>query len=232
MSAVIAALIAGAFAFFSLVVTKETKVSEFRQAWIDSLRAEVSTYISRLHAVGNLGQYIHEKPVEDKYNPELLRERSRMFEESLAAYNSILLRVNPDETKEEAKALNQTFLEALRRAQSYYEAGHVELLDENLEAVASAAAPLLKYEWNRVRGGEPAYVQAKASALAIAWTGGVSALLLLATAIFYVPSSGSSAPQVQAPASNASTANSESAASSVPAASTQYVAKPAASQAK
>jgi hypothetical protein len=93
MSAVIAALIAGAFAFFSLVVTKETKVSEFRQAWIDALRAEISTYISRLRAVSNLGKYIHEQPVEDKYNPDLLRERSRMHEEALSSFKSILLRI-------------------------------------------------------------------------------------------------------------------------------------------
>ena len=187
MSAVIAALIAGAFAFFSLVVTKETKVSEFRQAWIDALRSEISTYISRLHAVSNLGQYIHEKPVEDKYNPDLLRERSRMYEEALSAYNSILLRINPNETNEEASRLNTEFLRTVRTAQRFYEAGHVEALDENLEALGSAAAPLLKYEWDRVRRGEPAYVRAKSTALAIAIGGGVSALILLLVAIVFVP---------------------------------------------
>lgn len=187
MGAVLAALIAGAFAFFSLVAAKETKVSEFRQAWIDSLRAEIATYISRLHAVNNLGKYIHENPVEDKYNPELLRERSRMFEESLSAYNSIILRVNPEEKMEEARRLNESFLAALRRAQSHYEAGQVEVLEDSLRLVASTAAPLLKYEWNRVRRGEPAYERAKHTALGIAVAAGLGALLLLAVAIVYVP---------------------------------------------
>ena len=232
MGAVIAALIAGAFAFFSLVVTKETKVSEFRQAWIDSLRAEISTYISRLHAVNNLGQYIHEKPVEDKYNPDLLRERSRMFEESLSAYNSILLRINPAETKAKARVLNQNFLEALRKAQNYYEAGHVELLDDNLKAVGLAAAPLLKYEWDRVRGGEPAYINAKTLALTIALTGGVSALVLLAAAIFYVPTAASSAPEGKVPASNASMPNNQGASQTAPSAPTPSIAKPLASGVK
>lgn len=187
MSAVIAALIAGAFAFFSLVVTKETKVSEFRQAWIDALRAEISTYISRLRAVSNLGKYIHEQPVEDKYNPDLLRERSRMYEEALSSYNSILLRINPNEKKQEAHELNTEFLKALRTAQRFYEAGHAEALEENLETLGSTAAPLLKYEWDRVRRGEPAYVWSKHTALAIAIGGGVCAIVLLVVAIVYMP---------------------------------------------
>jgi len=229
MGAVIAALIAGAFAFFSLVATKETKVSEFRQAWIDSLRSEISTYVSRLHAVSNLGQYIHEKPVEDKYSPELLRERSRMFEESLSAYNSILLRINPDEKKKDAREINQRFLEALRRAQSYYEAGHVEILDDNLEAVTSTAAPLLKYEWDRVRRGEPAYTQAKTVALSIALAGGVGAILLLAVAMFYVPSSSSTATQFKTSDQSASATSTRTAAPPVQAASVQSISKPASS---
>lgn len=201
LSAVIAALIAGAFAFFNLVVAKESKVSEFRQAWIDSLRNEISTYISRLHAVSNLGRYIHEKPVEDKYNPELLRERSRMYEEALSAYNSIRLRINPNETVQEAHRLNSAFLNALSTAQRFFENGHTEALDENLEQVSSTAAPLLKFEWDRVRKGEPAYRRAKAMSLGIALVAGVGALGLLAAAAFQTPPLPS--PQLVAPQSPA-----------------------------
>lgn len=212
LSAVIAALIAGAFAYFSLVVTKETKVSEFRQTWIDSLRSEISTYISRLHAVSTLGQYIHANPLEDRYNPDLLRERSRLYEEALSAYNSILLRINPNETRKQVHALNTAFLNALRTAQRFYEAGHTEALEDNLEQLSEAAAPLLKYEWDRVRSGEPAYTRAKITSLTIAIVSGVAALLLMLAAILYLPRDGGSkaphsVPLEEVPASAAKTPN-------------------------
>ena len=39
----IAAFIAGLVSLLSLIISKEQKVSEFRQAWIDALRAEISS---------------------------------------------------------------------------------------------------------------------------------------------------------------------------------------------
>jgi len=39
---VLAALIAGVFSYFNLVNSKEQKVSEFRQAWNNSLRSGLS----------------------------------------------------------------------------------------------------------------------------------------------------------------------------------------------
>lgn len=41
-----AALVAGGIARSNLIATKETKISEFRQAWIDSLRDELAKLFS------------------------------------------------------------------------------------------------------------------------------------------------------------------------------------------
>ena len=41
-----AALIAGFFSLLNLIVSKEQKVSEFRQQWIDSLRQELADHIA------------------------------------------------------------------------------------------------------------------------------------------------------------------------------------------
>lgn len=42
---IIAAMIAGFIAFIGMIITKENKVSEFRQAWINDFREEISYLI-------------------------------------------------------------------------------------------------------------------------------------------------------------------------------------------
>jgi hypothetical protein len=39
-TAIVVAIIAGAFSFLGLVLSKEQKISELREAWIDGLRAD------------------------------------------------------------------------------------------------------------------------------------------------------------------------------------------------
>ncbi len=46
--AILAAVIAGAFSFLSLVMSKEQKVSEFRQDWINSLREDICKFVSAI----------------------------------------------------------------------------------------------------------------------------------------------------------------------------------------
>ena len=46
VGSIIAAAIAGLVVFVSTVLTKEQKTSEFRQAWIDELRKDISQFIS------------------------------------------------------------------------------------------------------------------------------------------------------------------------------------------
>lgn len=180
IGAIVAALIAGAFSYFNLVSAKETKVSEFRQAWIDALRSEISTYVSRLVAVTTLGEYIHTN-LEDtkKYDIDLIRERSRHFEEILAAHTSIRLRINRHETDRAAKRLNDSFLSALSNTHDNYTRGNKEALSSDLVALSDAAAPLLKFEWNRVRDGEPVYRHAKRIAIGTAIAALVAVALLV-----------------------------------------------------
>lgn len=53
LGTVIAALIAGFVAFLVSVFTKETKISEFRQAWIDGLRSDFSEFIAAYHFISS-----------------------------------------------------------------------------------------------------------------------------------------------------------------------------------
>ena len=46
-----AAIVGGFFSFVSLVSSKEQKVSEFRQEWIDGLRDDLSVFFSSARAL-------------------------------------------------------------------------------------------------------------------------------------------------------------------------------------
>jgi hypothetical protein len=45
------AMIAGAFSLLGLVISKEQKVSEFRQTWIDALREDISELIAHANLI-------------------------------------------------------------------------------------------------------------------------------------------------------------------------------------
>lgn len=60
---IVAAMITGAVAYITLVVNKENYVSNFRQDWINSLREEISTFISLIYSYHWLMRKV-------KFNPE------------------------------------------------------------------------------------------------------------------------------------------------------------------
>ncbi len=168
MGGVIAALIAGAFSYFNLVSGKESKVSEFRQEWINALRQEVSVYVSRTLTHSRLGSYISSFPdTSDSSRVDLVREHSRLHEEALTSYHSIHLRINSTETDLLAKKLNDDLLNALDTAARIHIGGLPEELEKSLQKLVKSTEPLLKHEWGRVKSGEPAYRSAKYVAVVV-----------------------------------------------------------------
>lgn len=162
LGAVIAALIAGAFSYFNLISSKESKVSEFRQEWINALRQEISVYVSRTLTHARLGSYIASFPdTSDSSRVDLMREYSRLQEEALTSYHSIHLRINSTEIDELAKKLNDDLLNALNTAAHIHADGPSVELEKSLQTLIRKAEPLLKHEWRRVKSGEPAYRSAK-----------------------------------------------------------------------
>ncbi|WP_157174385.1 hypothetical protein [Thiocystis violascens] len=98
--AIIAALITGAFSYFNLVRSKDAKVSEFCQEWIDALRTEISIYVSRTQALTTFEDHAHSILIDNKYNIGLLREKSRIYEET----QCLLRLTRPSKTKLRDKA--------------------------------------------------------------------------------------------------------------------------------
>lgn len=167
---IIAAMIAGFIAFIGMVITKENKVSEFRQAWINDFREEVSYLIEAYKKwVLNEKHYsnilnINHSNLTDDISRKNYMERSRHLMEvesqsvgEIERYiGRVKLRLNSDPAR-----------------RSSYETAVEQLLDKVLitrdinesiklsKEIYHNTSCILSTEWKVVKRGEYAYVQAK-----------------------------------------------------------------------
>ena len=173
-----AALIAGAIAYAGFISTKESKVSEFRQNWINSLRDEISKYIS---CIDSLIEHITKDNAGMMYAPTKFMEKkldhSELYTEMLQARISILLRINNKEKKPEDFERNEKFLTLIENIYIKFESRKFADVYEDIKLLTSASRDLLKHEWNRARDGEKKFQEAKAVS---EWTMGAAGAFLMA----------------------------------------------------
>lgn len=173
LGAVLAACITGAISFITLIISKEQKTSEFRQAWIDGLRTELSDFASQARRISaeetplNLkmlsGSFVEQLEArnEELLRPDLFHENSQRMAQ---AYYALRLRLNPIEGD------NQKLLNHLDKTytilNTYTEGIRYDKTVEELDALACVAQNILKCEWTRVKEGEKRF---KAATFAAKW---------------------------------------------------------------
>ncbi|WP_269219416.1 hypothetical protein [Brevundimonas vesicularis] len=152
IGAVGAAIVAGLVSLLGLVISKEQKVSEFRQAWINDLRKCLSDYLVSINAISDIIRTKKSKP--DFDNTSLL---DRYREINQASFG-IELRLNSQE-KTSIRLLNS--MRKFERIASNDDS----LSPENIKNIESdfldSAQELLKFEWGRVKAGEPIFIWTK-----------------------------------------------------------------------
>lgn len=163
-----AAIVGGFFSFLSLINSKETKISEFRQDWINSLRNSIAQYISSIYYLSTLYELYQQQNKEEKISRfEMSKGIENTYSKINTSYNDILFRINDSETNEKAKMINTQFLNALEITRDFYNKGKYIEAKEKCNEVRSFTKPLLKSEWNRVKSGEPSYRYSKYFAIII-----------------------------------------------------------------
>jgi hypothetical protein len=175
--AIVAAVIAGSFSYLNLITSKEQKVSEFRQTWIDSLRNSIARYIASLSYLSILYKHYSEKDDTDKDKFEMAKGVSDVYEKINSAYNDIIFRINDNEDDPKGKNLNDNFLKALEETRNCYNKSKYIEAFQKCDAVRTATKPLLKFEWNRVKNGEPSYKRAKIISIIVLFVGLLLAIL-------------------------------------------------------
>jgi hypothetical protein len=165
IGAVTAAVIAGAISFVSTVLSKDQKTSEFRQAWIDSLREELSEFLSHIVTIASFLRIKRARGGTIEQLMDYLEEKDDEVRQAEMMYTRIRLRLNPKE--------HEVLLEKLRDVHSLlaspqiFERDHVNQLSD---ALTRESQRVLKSEWKRVKRGEFAFVATKYVSLAILLT--------------------------------------------------------------
>ncbi len=166
IGAVGAALIAGLVSLLGLIVGKEQKVSEFRQAWIDDLRKCLIAYLVNINAIADAVRLQKAgKPLEvsaQTANYKMLNEAS----------HGIKFRINQKESAAKTLLNSMSAFENLASSNESLTPDRIRLAETEF---SNAASDLLKFEWNRVKQGEKIFFWTKNLVIAIV----ISMFLLL-----------------------------------------------------
>ncbi|MFZ6756012.1 hypothetical protein ACO0K9_02240 [Undibacterium sp. Ji50W] len=157
-----AALIAGVIARSNLIASKETKISEFRQAWIDSLREELAMFFSSARLMVRwMEEARARRPdvVQEKFNISL-EKITEIRHAAADTYYKIKFRLN---SSQEGHAQLLGLIDELIKKQNNYLVDVNSNIDEVFELAEKAslqAIIVLKGEWETVKRGEKEYQQA------------------------------------------------------------------------
>jgi hypothetical protein len=169
---VTAALIAGFFSLLNLIISKEQKVSEFRQQWIDSLRQELSDHMA---ALVSLSSILEDGNSKDK---ESLKIESDLRQKIASTFISIKLRINPEDSNEKIRTINKNVLRLLDEERGLFNESKFKAARLKCNEITTASIPMLKEEWGRVKKGEDVYVWTRRMAIAL-FTASLFSLLYL-----------------------------------------------------
>lgn len=185
---VAAALVAGGIGRANLIASKESKISEFRQAWINALRDDLAALFSNTRTLARAIQ-------EDRVVPPPMTPDKFAIEPSkitavrhgaAETYHRIRLRLNSGQP-DHAELLR--LIEEMMTAQQNYVINKKRSVSEPIDAVEKAALyaeRVLKAEWNTVKAGEKAYQDAvRTTKFTLVGSFAVLALLVVGYPIYY-----------------------------------------------
>lgn len=173
--AVLAALVAGFFSFLNMISAKESRVSEFRQQWIDGLRNEMADlYASIQESIYLVGH----KPDPDNEAAAIESEKQylRAVWYSRVNFTKIILRFNPSDVDVESTHESK-IISLMLAANDCFVEGDFSGAADAISSARDATAALLKSEWERVKAGELVYRRARTAALR---------LVVIASAMFLI----------------------------------------------
>ncbi|WP_410517408.1 hypothetical protein QNH99_05905 [Pantoea allii] len=168
--AIIAALIAGFIAFIGMVITKENKVSEFRQEWIKELRG----LIAKLYYL--YGFIRTDSGLNDKER----KEKNNEINEVIADIN-LHLNYGNQSTNEE------NLQKAITTLNGKIEIG-ITTMGPYFDDLLKHSHLVLKEEWERVKKGEKSYIFIKDVLFVVGFFS--MALLMLSMIIYAISHSG------------------------------------------
>jgi len=155
---VAAALVAGGIARANLIASKETKVSEFRQAWINALRDDLAALLSNTRTLARAVEESRAPQSDEAEKFGIEKAKITAVRHGAAeSYHRIRLRLNGNQPDHNEL---RRLLGVMMEAQQVYMTNKDGDVSDPIDAVEKAALyaeGVLKSEWNTVKFGERAY---------------------------------------------------------------------------
>ncbi|WP_290697929.1 hypothetical protein [Amphritea sp.] len=158
IGAFLAAAITAAASLVSLIASKEMKISELRQCWIESLRNEISEYIGIANRMSLTWMFLFPNAENhDEGIARFLSDNLSEIERLDTLMHKVLLKLNPKEHQELIDAI-KTVEKNIANPNFLRSNGGIAA---QLDHVHDLSQAVLKKEWDRVKDGEGAFVKMK-----------------------------------------------------------------------
>ena len=149
---IIIAFIAAIVSFLGLIISKEQKISEFRQIWINNLRNDISSLM------GNLTEYntrwlVNEPGLDEIKFKNFLNENHSLINDLLKLKHSISLRLNKHEHEDILINMDEIYKSIVFPTKD----NMGKDFQEKTEHFIFLSHKILKSEWERVKKGEPIF---------------------------------------------------------------------------
>lgn len=163
---IIVGLVAGFVSFIGLIITKEQKISEFRQEWINKLRDDIASLI------GSASEFYHawlvavEEKKEQNFGTQFLKDKVSVVKDITSIAARCRLRLNPKKDQVMIKILTE--VEEQASSPRMLESDEFAKVIDKLE---KESHEVFKTEWERVKRGELFFVVMKwlLGAFVVAW---------------------------------------------------------------
>ena len=144
---IIVAFIAVFASFVGLIISKEQKISEFRQAWINTLRDDIAKFLGQVDSVKKL--ILINKTSKEDEKKETSTAVILGSVEMREIKSKIELLIDPaEENHLKLVQLLNKIIVSLRKLESN---------DENVNDLIKLSQSILKEEWKKVKDGEPIF---------------------------------------------------------------------------
>jgi len=181
IATVVASLIAAVIAFVNLTLTKEQKISEFRQVWIDALRADLASFFATARSFARASQELKHFGGGFKDGAPLAMTEEKVsdmrYQIAETRYR-IQLRLNLSEAEhQELLRLMQVVID--KQNQALAGGGGTDAILQAIETAADYVPQILKAEWERVKKGEIPYQLARNWLAPLIFFGSIAFILLV-----------------------------------------------------
>lgn len=201
---VAAAIVAGGIARANLIVSKETKVSEFRQAWINALRDDLAALFSNTRTLARSVQEFRAPQSDETEKFGIDKAKITVVRHGAAeTYHRIRLRLNAGQNDHKELLLLLSAMMGSQQAYMDNKEGDVAEPIAAVEKAAFYAEGVLKAEWEIVKLGERAYRDSlRATQYTLAGSFAVLAALVVGLPIYVYSSASVRAAKAATPASD------------------------------